>query len=270
MNPKTAGNSPLHDLPALDPPVVAPRSTGRGLDSAVAEELMDLVLENEDVEGFLEDLAGFSAARASATGQRELSCAICLHRPRRPVLRAGSTPRAARPSDARPRPDAEPWAWALQENRTVLVPDIALDTRWPECGAQCEGEGIRALLAIPLRLEREAAAVFTFQAPAPGVFSDALVQGAERFVSLTAKAFRLAARLDSRAQEICDLHEAMKSRTAIDLAVGVIMGQQRCSQEAAFRILARAASTRNQKLRLVASELLGNVSGTAVQTHFES
>lgn len=59
----------------------------------------------------------------------------------------------------------------------------------------------------------------------------------------------------------------MKFRTIIDLAVGVIMGQQRCPQYDAFEILARASSTRNQKLRDLAQEILTNEN---IHTHFDS
>ena len=59
------------------------------------------------------------------------------------------------------------------------------------------------------------------------------------------------------------------ARTAIDLAVGVIMGQQRCSQAAAFEMLSKAASSRNQKLRDVAQNLLQSSDECSVQTHFD-
>jgi AmiR/NasT family two-component response regulator len=61
----------------------------------------------------------------------------------------------------------------------------------------------------------------------------------------------------------------MQSRTAIDVACGVIMAQNRCSQKEAMEILTKVSSNRNQKLRDVAMELLGRLTGSAVETHFE-
>lgn len=61
----------------------------------------------------------------------------------------------------------------------------------------------------------------------------------------------------------------MESRTTIDLACGVIMAQNRCSQEEAMALLAKASSHRNQKLRELAADILGRVSAEAVSTHFE-
>ena len=80
---------------------------------------------------------------------------------------------------------------------------------------------------------------------------------------------RLAVRISAAEDLSEDLKSAMQSRTAIDHAVGVIMGQNRCSQEEAMRILTSVSSHRNQKLRDVATEMLENISGgAAVQTHF--
>ena len=76
-------------------------------------------------------------------------------------------------------------------------------------------------------------------------------------------------RIGLKKQLVDELYEAINSRTAIDLSVGVIMGQQHCSQAEAFEILSRAASSRNQKLREVAENLLHNVDEHSIQTHLD-
>ena len=63
----------------------------------------------------------------------------------------------------------------------------------------------------------------------------------------------------------------MKSRTTIDLAAGVIMAQNRCSQATAMAILKNASSARNVKLRDVAATVVASVSSDAtVTTHFDA
>jgi AmiR/NasT family two-component response regulator len=62
----------------------------------------------------------------------------------------------------------------------------------------------------------------------------------------------------------------MESRTSIDLACGVIMGQNRCSQAEAMAILTKVSSNRNQKLRVVAEDLLATLAGGEVRTHFDA
>ena len=51
----------------------------------------------------------------------------------------------------------------------------------------------------------------------------------------------------------------MENRTSIDLACGVIIAQNRCSQDEAMAILTRVSSNRNQKLREVAADVLRRV-----------
>ncbi|WP_258868547.1 ANTAR domain-containing protein [Arthrobacter sp. RT-1] len=62
----------------------------------------------------------------------------------------------------------------------------------------------------------------------------------------------------------------MKNRTAIDIAVGVIMAQNRCSQDAAITILRKASSSRNMKLHNVAAAVIESVSPhTPLRTFFD-
>jgi AmiR/NasT family two-component response regulator len=61
----------------------------------------------------------------------------------------------------------------------------------------------------------------------------------------------------------------MASRTTIDLAVGIVMGRNRCTQEQAFEILRAASSHRNVKLRDLAAELVATVGKGPATTHFD-
>lgn len=66
------------------------------------------------------------------------------------------------------------------------------------------------------------------------------------------------------------MRTAMDSRTAIDLAVGANMGQNRCSQDEAIAILRAASQGRNMKLRDLAVNLLASLGQTGpVRTHFD-
>ncbi|WAP50681.1 ANTAR domain-containing protein [Arthrobacter sp. ATA002] len=64
------------------------------------------------------------------------------------------------------------------------------------------------------------------------------------------------------------LRAALESRTTIDLAVGIIMVQNKCSQDEAFAILHRAAGNRNVKLRDLVSRVVQAVTAETVKTHF--
>ena len=59
--------------------------------------------------------------------------------------------------------------------------------------------------------------------------------------------------------------------TAIDVAAGVIMAQNRCSQDAAITILRKASSSRDVKLYDVALGVIASISPEAAarRTHFD-
>lgn len=54
------------------------------------------------------------------------------------------------------------------------------------------------------------------------------------------------------------------------MACGVIMGQNGCSYDEAFEILAKASSHRNIKVRVVAETILANVPDGSPSTHFKA
>lgn len=240
-------------------------------DASVAQRLQDLVLDSVDVADFLLELSEYSAALAGVESLEVFDCAVTLHRSRKTRTGAGNTPRARLLNDIQERIGEGPCLTALQEQITVVVRDTLTETRWPLYAKALAAQGVRSVLAVPLSLEQEeeAAASINFFSDLPESFHEGTVAGAEQYAYQAGRALRLAVRIGTTQQLAEDLQEAMKSRTAIDLAVGVIMGQQRCSQRMAFEILSRAASSRNRKLRDVARELLENLGGAAIDTHFD-
>lgn len=235
---------------------------------SIAEELQNLVLGSVDVGDFLFELAEYSSTLASAHGE-QLECTITLFRRRRALTGGGSSERARVLNEIQERMGEGPCLTALTEVQTVVVDDVATDHRWPRYAQELLKEGVRGVLAVPLVLEHGAAGSVNFFSVVPGRFTAELVAAAEEYASHAQRALRLAVRIGAKQQLAEDLERALKSRTAIDLAVGVIMGQQRCSQTTAFEVLRTAASTRNQKLRDVAEELLAKLTASSVETHFD-
>jgi AmiR/NasT family two-component response regulator len=58
-----------------------------------------------------------------------------------------------------------------------------------------------------------------------------------------------------------NLQHALASRAVIDQALGIIMGQNRCTADEAFDILRATSQNRNVKLRDVAAAMVAAVSG---------
>jgi GAF domain-containing protein len=61
------------------------------------------------------------------------------------------------------------------------------------------------------------------------------------------------------------LKAAVQSRAVIDQAKGIIMAQNRCSADDAFRLLVRTSQGRNLKLRVLAERLVAGVARPPVQ-----
>jgi AmiR/NasT family two-component response regulator len=57
------------------------------------------------------------------------------------------------------------------------------------------------------------------------------------------------------------LEQALASRTVIDQALGILMGQQQCTAGEAFALLRMRSQSSQQKLRDVAADLVTRVTG---------
>jgi hypothetical protein len=100
---------------------------------------------------------------------------------------------------------------------------------------------------------------------APGVFGAEETQRAGRFAEPAAGALALGLRLVTYSDLVDQLRASLASRAVIDQAVGVIMGQERCTQDKAFATLRSESQNRNLKLRDVAREVVTSASGEPPQ-----
>lgn len=243
--------------------------TGVRLGRYLAERLQDLVLETTDVQDFLQELSVFSAGLiGKATGQHVL-CTVTLTRDRRPMTGAGSGPEALPLAEIQRVTGQSPSLAALESGATASVPDTRNDTRWPRYSQAASKAGHLSILAVPLALDPGSWASLAFLAREVDAFDREATVICEFFASRAGKAARLAVRIGASKDLNDDLLEAMKSRTSINLASGIVMGQSRCTRGEAFSILSRVSNNRNVKLRVVAEELLQNFDKGPGATSFE-
>jgi GAF domain-containing protein len=238
-------------------------------DEAVLQ-LQDLLLGTEKVEDFLGRLAVFSAATLAQSVGAEVECGVTLQRRRRTLTVAGSSPRAVTLDRIEQSIGHGPCIEALRTKSVVLLADVDTDPRWPDYQRELAAHGCRSTLGVPLEIGEDAAAALNFFGSDTGLFTDEIIAEAEGFADLAGRALRLAVRIGTARSRAEDLQAAMEHRTSIDLACGVIMAQNRCSQKEAMGILTRVSSNRNQKLRDVAADILRNLPGGEVSTHFDA
>ncbi|WP_426990732.1 ANTAR domain-containing protein [Pseudarthrobacter sp. Y6] len=236
--------------------------------SSITEHLHEELLNSTDVEEFLDELARVSARNLSDPGD-EVLCGITLLRERMAATVASSGAAARAISQIEYRSEQSPGMAASLEPVTVHVPDLHDEARWPEyCEAVLE-QGIRSVLAIPFRLEGETKATLLLYSHRTSRFEGRVLKAAEDFVRQTSLALRLAVRFAHYSETAAHLRATLESRTVIDMAVGIIMAQNRCSQQEAFELLKAASSTRNSKLHIVAAAVVNALGQGPARTHYD-
>jgi GAF domain-containing protein len=232
-------------------------------------ELQDLIIGTGSVAEFLGGLSVIAASAVSRSAATSIECGVTLKHGRRTTTVGGSTDRAIHLDQIEQQVGDGPCIAALRVKTPVLLADVNTDPRWPVYQQRLIEEGIVSVLGVPLELTEGATAALNFFAPVTGVFTDALIDEAVSFAGVARSAVGLAVRVATAEDTADDLSAAMLSRTAINLACGIIMGQNRCSQTEAMAILVKVSSHRNQKLREVAEEIVKKLSGEDVITNFD-
>jgi GAF domain-containing protein len=232
-------------------------------------ELQDLIIETRSVADFLGGLATMAAAAAGRASGTVVECGVTLKHNRKTRTVGGSTERAIHLDKIEQQVGDGPCIEALRVMSPVLLADVHTDPRWPEYQERLIDEGYLSVLGVPLDLADDASAALNFFAPSKGVFTEQVITESANFAEIAARAVRLAVRIATAEGAADDLSAAMVSRTAINLACGIIMGQNRCTQNEAMDILIKVSSHRNQKLRDVAEEIVKKVSGEEPATYFD-
>lgn len=232
-------------------------------------QLHDIIMRSGNVADFLTELSSVAASAVSEDAGVFVECGVTLQRRKRSATIAGSSERAVVLDKLEQVLGEGPCIAALEAMKPVILSNVETDTRWPKYQKLLAENGCRSVLGVPLALDGHQSAALNFFASEPDVFADEVVRRAEGFADLAGRALRLALRIADAQNLADDLRAAMANRTTIDLACGVIMAQNRCSQDEAMALLTKASSHRNQKLRDLAAGVIGRVSDGAVTTHFD-
>ena len=231
--------------------------------------LQELVLDSHDIIGFLTDLAVVAAARLS-TPEIPVHAGVTVIRHKRPEAVASSDAEARALDELQNGFGDGPCLTALRTKTPLLVPDLASERRWAPYVKVAQAEGVASILAVPLDLAGDAEAVLNLYSGRSQGFSADDLTTVEAFARQAAGSLRLVLRITQLSEAKADLSTALQSRTVIDMAVGAIMAENRCSRETAFGILTKASSTRNIKLREVAAAVITSISGEKrIETYFD-
>ena len=248
-------------------PDSAPSSTSRALTSV--EQIQNLILESTDFEAFLNELARYSAHQVAGDGDDAL-CGITLLRDRKAATIGWSSDSAREVDQIQYSLSQGPCLTAAEEEREVHVPDLLEENRWgPDYANAVASHGLRSVLSLPFNLQGDAKAALNLYSDVPHKFNEVAAVHARGYTREISQALRLAVRFSLHTDSATNLRATLESRTVIDIAIGIVMAQNRCSQEAAVRILTNASSNSNIKLRDLAGSLVNSVGGADAHTHFE-
>lgn len=233
------------------------------------EQIQNLILESADFEDFLNELARYSARQVAGDGDDAL-CGITLLRDRKAATIGWSSDSAREVDEIQYSLSQGPCLTAAEEEREVHVPDLFEEDRWgPDYANAVASHGLRSVLSLPFNLQGDAKAALNLYSDVPHKFNEISAARARGYTREISQALRLAVRFSLHTDSATNLRATLESRTVIDIAVGIVMAQNRCSQETAVRILTDASSHSNVKLRDVAASLVNSVGGGEARTHFE-
>jgi GAF domain-containing protein len=214
------------------------------------------LLETDSLEGFLQTLADAALELSHAEG-----AGLTLERDGRPVTVVSAGPAAPKLDEKQYGQDDGPCLRSLRTGEEISVPDMLDESRWGDYPAYAVSCGIRSSLSLPIAPRTHTAGALNLYAGPPDAFGQTDLAALRSLAAQATGGIALAQRI-SDTQEFADqLKTAMRSRSVIDQALGVVMGRHRCTADAAFDILRSASQHRNIKLRDLCAELITDLTG---------
>jgi len=229
--------------------------------ASAAGQLLGLLVESPDLDAFLDKIVHLAAeVIIPAAG-----CGITVRRDGRPFSAAVSNDLAAQVDELQYGADEGPCLEALRAGTVIQVDDLGQEDRWDGYRPHAIAHGVTSSLSLPLIVDGERLGALNLYSTIPAAFTGPPRQQAETFAAQCTAALTLSLRQVRQAQLQQQLAEAMVTSSVIDQAVGVLMGQQRCTAAAAFDLLRQASQNRNRKLRDIAADIVTRVSGERPQ-----
>lgn len=221
-------------------------------------ELVSLLLATHGVNDFLNNLAQV-AARSLPT---PMSCGITMSRGSGPHTVASSDAVAESVDENQYGEGTGPCLEALRTGTVVAAPDLIAERRWAGYPAYAVACGVRSSLSLPLVSEGQTVGALNLYAGQTHAFDGESVLPQATALAAQGSAVLSVALRQARQTELTEqLREALASRSVIDQAIGIVMGQQRCDSATAFAVLRSASQNRNRKLRDVAVDVVTSASG---------
>lgn len=159
-----------------------------------------------------------------------------------------------------------PCVEAMRTGALTTDVDLSSETRWPAWAAVASLLGFRSAAGIPAAVAPDSWLALNLYSTETDAFGVDVIGRGQQFLTEIARTLPVALRLAEQNRLLTQLQEALASRATIDQALGVLMGQNRCTRDEAFGILRRASQNRNVKLRDVAAAVISRFTGHEAAT----
>ncbi|MEG9250067.1 GAF and ANTAR domain-containing protein [Arthrobacter sp. Soc17.1.1.1] len=271
--------------------------------TSAAERLQRLLLTSGTLDIFLEGFASHTVTLLE--GQVDVLCGVTLKQQKQALTVASSSPEAKALDEVQYGYGDGPCLNAIRTGTTIIVQDTRTDGRWPEYFDAITAQGFHSVLGVPIltgtgeytgdsggsgdragkrdsdgigkrdksggkgggKDSAEGVAVDLY-ARKPHAFTPELIEQVEAYAAEATLTLQLALRLAAHERTAAHLRAAMESRTNIDIAIGIIIAQNRCTPDTAISILQRASNGQNIKLRVLAEQIVASLASTPAPTHF--
>lgn len=162
---------------------------------------------------------------------------------------APSDPIVAKLDDLQTELGDGPCISALREHRTVEIPDVSAETRWPLFTRRATELGVHSLLSFQLFVQSQNLGALNLYSPKEHAFTEE-----SRDVGLIFAQHAAIAMFGAEAE--AQFQTALASRDVIGQAKGMIMERFGIDSSAAFNLLTRLSQETNTPLREVAQQVI--------------
>jgi GAF domain-containing protein len=139
----------------------------------------------------------------------------------------------------------------------IIIPDMTAETTYKDFARTAARQGVTHTLSLGMPIATSSIGGLNLYGTQGGdPYDDSSVELAGEFAGYAAIALANAAALADAVEEVAGLRTAMETRAVIEQAKGILMRDQRCTPEEAFRILVQASNGSNRKLRDIAISLV--------------
>ncbi len=220
-------------------------------------ELGRIKLADTDIDAVLDKIADL--AQRAIPGADEVS--VTLMRGKGPHTAAFTGDLALACDERQYKRGHGPCLDAANTAATLLIDDMAQETRWPDYTQSAAKAGAHSSLSVGLPVHEAVTGALNVYATKPDAFDDDAIMIAQTFAGYAAVALANAHLYDTQATLAQHMQAAMEHRAVIEQAKGIIMAERRCTPDEAFQILTKLSQDTNRKLRDVAAALVASAHG---------